>query len=50
VMKGVETEKHLAFLQEIGCHQVQGFLFARPQPAEQLVGISSRRGVELLTE
>ncbi|VWB15895.1 EAL domain-containing protein [Burkholderia lata] len=50
VMEGVETEKQLAFLQEIGCHQVQGFLFARPQPAEQLVGISSRRGVELLTE
>ncbi|MBA9896462.1 EAL domain-containing protein [Burkholderia cepacia] len=50
VMEGVETEKQLAFLQEIGCHQVQGFLFARPQPAEQLAGISLRRGVELLTE
>ncbi|MBP0605735.1 MULTISPECIES: EAL domain-containing protein [Burkholderia] len=50
VMEGVETAKQLAFLQEIGCHQGQGFLFARPQPAEQLVGISSRRGAELLTE
>ncbi|KVO04955.1 diguanylate cyclase [Burkholderia ubonensis] len=44
VMEGVETEKQLAFLQEIGCHQVQGFLLARPQPAEQLVGISQGRG------
>ncbi|WP_175976842.1 EAL domain-containing protein [Burkholderia sp. BCC1047] len=50
VMEGVETARQLAFLQEIGCHQGQGFLFARPQPAEQLVGISSRRGAELLTE
>ncbi|OXI31547.1 diguanylate cyclase [Burkholderia sp. AU16741] len=50
VMEGIETAKQLAFLQEIGCHKGQGFLFARPQPAEQLVGISSRRGAELLTE
>ncbi|AZQ54538.1 EAL domain-containing protein [Burkholderia cenocepacia] len=50
VMEGVETAKQLAFLQEIGCHQGQGFLFARPQPAEQLVGVSSRRGAELLME
>ncbi|WP_175792643.1 EAL domain-containing protein [Burkholderia ambifaria] len=50
VMEGVETAKQLAFLQEIGCHQGQGFLFARPQPADQLVGISSRRGAELLAE
>ncbi|KFG94356.1 diguanylate cyclase [Burkholderia paludis] len=50
VMEGVETEQQLAFLQEIGCHQVQGFLFARPQPAEQLAGMSSRRAVELLAE
>lgn len=50
VMEGVETAKQLAFLQEIGCHQGQGFLFARPQPADRLVGISSRRGAELLAE
>ncbi|MBR8235542.1 EAL domain-containing protein [Burkholderia sp. AU42008] len=50
VMEGVETAKQLAFLQEIGCHQGQGFLFARPQPADQLVGVSSRRGAELLME
>ncbi|RQR90543.1 MULTISPECIES: EAL domain-containing protein [unclassified Burkholderia] len=50
VMEGVETEKQLAFLQEIGCHQGQGFLFARPQPADQFVGILSRHSAKLLVE
>ncbi|CAN0624641.1 diguanylate cyclase [Burkholderia multivorans] len=44
VMEGVETKEQLAFLQEIGCHQVQGFLLGRPQPAEQLVENALRRG------
>ncbi|KDB09748.1 diguanylate cyclase/phosphodiesterase with PAS/PAC sensor(s) [Burkholderia sp. lig30] len=43
VMEGVETKEQLAFLQEIGCHQVQGFLLGRPQPAEQLVESSLSR-------
>ncbi|KVF79143.1 diguanylate cyclase [Burkholderia sp. FL-7-2-10-S1-D7] len=50
VMEGVETEKQLAFLKEIGCHQGQGFLFARPQPADQLVGILSQHSATLLAE
>ncbi len=50
VMEGVETEQQLSFLQEIGCHQVQGFLLARPQPAEQLARSASRRGAELLVD
>lgn len=49
-MEGVETEQQLSFLQEIGCHQVQGFLLARPQPAEQLARSVSRRGAELLVD
>nr|WP_090865455.1 EAL domain-containing protein [Paraburkholderia diazotrophica] len=36
VMEGVETQEQLAFLQEVGCHQGQGYLLARPQPAERL--------------
>ncbi|GGD22011.1 putative bifunctional diguanylate cyclase/phosphodiesterase [Aureimonas glaciei] len=31
--EGVETEAQMIRLQEIGCSQVQGFLFAKPQPA-----------------
>ncbi|MBV8628753.1 MAG: EAL domain-containing protein, partial [Paraburkholderia sp.] len=36
VMEGVETPEQLAFLREAGCHQAQGYLLARPQPAERL--------------
>jgi len=32
--EGVENEQQLAFLREHGCHQVQGYYFARPQAAE----------------
>jgi diguanylate cyclase (GGDEF)-like protein/PAS domain S-box-containing protein len=42
VMEGVETEEQLAFLQEAGCNQVQGFLLAKPQPAEQITKCLSR--------
>lgn len=34
VVEGVETEAELAVLNEIGCDQVQGYLFARPLEAE----------------
>lgn len=35
--EGVETEDQLAFLENEGCHEVQGFLLSRPIPLEQLV-------------
>jgi len=34
VAEGVETPWQLAFLREIGCDRAQGFLLARPAPAE----------------
>ncbi|HWM41152.1 MAG TPA: PAS domain S-box protein [Burkholderiales bacterium] len=35
VAEGVETEEQAAFLRLLRCEQAQGFLFARPMPAEE---------------
>jgi diguanylate cyclase (GGDEF)-like protein len=34
--EGVETPEQQRFLQAVGCHQLQGFLFCRPVPAEKI--------------
>ncbi|MBK3870347.1 EAL domain-containing protein [Pseudomonas stutzeri] len=39
VAEGVENEEQLAFLLAHGCAAFQGYLFARPMPAEQLVEV-----------
>ena len=46
VGEGVEDENSLAMLRALGCDLVQGFHFARPMPAAELVasGWLSRRG------
>ena len=36
VAEGVELESQLALLRELGCDEVQGYLFARPMPAAEL--------------
>lgn len=35
VAEGVETETQADLLRSLGCNQVQGYLFGRPQPAEE---------------
>jgi diguanylate cyclase (GGDEF)-like protein/PAS domain S-box-containing protein len=37
VAEGVETEEQATFLRLLRCEQAQGFLFARPMPAEEFV-------------
>jgi diguanylate cyclase (GGDEF)-like protein len=42
VAEGVETEEQRKTLVELGCDQMQGFLFARPVPEEKLAGLISQ--------
>ena len=36
VAEGIETEEQAAYLRTHGCEQAQGFLFARPMPADEM--------------
>jgi diguanylate cyclase (GGDEF)-like protein/PAS domain S-box-containing protein len=44
VAEGVESPAQAAFLREIGCDQLQGYLFGTPVPAEQVPALLSRHG------
>jgi diguanylate cyclase (GGDEF)-like protein/PAS domain S-box-containing protein len=46
VAEGVETEAQLYALRALGCRRGQGFMFARPMPADEVDGVFDLRWAE----
>jgi EAL domain-containing protein (putative c-di-GMP-specific phosphodiesterase class I) len=42
----VETPEQLEFLERVGCHEVQGYLFSRPVPASAIARLLTKRAGE----
>jgi diguanylate cyclase (GGDEF)-like protein/PAS domain S-box-containing protein len=42
--EGIETQGELIFLRANGCRLAQGFLFAKPVPAEEIPALARRKG------
>ena len=50
IAEGVETAQELAFLQEFGCEQIQGFWFCKPLPSDRLTHfLQDERFVNIVT-
>ncbi len=43
VAEGVETEQQATLLRQLGCDQVQGFVFSRPLPADAIEPLLTRQ-------
>ena len=50
VAEGVETETQYNYVKRHGCDVVQGFLFGKPVPGEEIVKLLAARGVNRLAD
>jgi diguanylate cyclase (GGDEF)-like protein len=48
IAEGVETVEQMALLRDQGCHIIQGFLFARPMPADHVVRWLNEEGDDIV--
>ncbi|MDJ0836003.1 MAG: EAL domain-containing protein [Acidobacteriota bacterium] len=48
--EGVETIDQLSFLNNSGCHIIQGFLLGKPLPAEMIPGLIDNEGIQLIMD
>ena len=47
IAEGVEDADQAVALEHLGCQLAQGFLFARPMPADDMVALLGRQSLEL---
>jgi len=47
--EGIETDRDERLLRELGCDNGQGFLFARPAPADAVTRLLPPRGTRSVT-
>ncbi len=47
IAEGVETSEQLAFLQRVQCPKLQGYLFSRPLPADEMAVVLRRGRIAL---
>ena len=43
IAEGVETQEQAKFLKDLGCDEVQGFMYARPMPESELIEYINNR-------